>query len=143
MYSINDGTLVPRRMTTHSSGYDFYAGDTYELNPGEWTTILTGVAFDGMEKPRIDGSPMGQWFMLLAPRSGLGVKYGFRIKNTLGIIDQDYRNQIMATVTVDVPYILVEGERFMQGIILPYGVFDNEIEPTDKRSGGHGSTGLS
>lgn len=38
-----DGVKMPRRATTGSAGYDFFAPDTYELKPGEWTMIDTGV----------------------------------------------------------------------------------------------------
>ena len=128
--------IIPKRQTLGSCGYDFYAPEDVVLTPGEWTTIDTGVRFDGSEDVTTN------WFMMVVPRSGLGSKYGFRFRNTVGIIDQDYRDTIKATVTVDVPLTLKKGERFMQGIILPYGVFGNEEEPTAIRTGGHGSTGV-
>lgn len=152
-----DGVKMPRRSTTLSCGYDFFSPDTYELTPGEWTMIDTGVRFDGTEYPHIThtGRPLPDdgcahtmsisypalWFMMLAPRSGLSAKYGFRLRNTVGIIDMDYRDTIKAMVTVDVPYTLSKDEKFMQGIVLPFGVFNHEIKPTEKRTGGHGSTG--
>jgi dUTPase len=78
---------------------------------------------------------------MLVPRSGLSNKCGFRIRNTVGIVDMDYRDTIKAMVTVDEPYTLAKDERFLQGILLPYGTFWGEIMPTEARNGGHGSTG--
>ena len=150
---------IPRRSTKGSAGYDFYSPDTYELKPNEWTVIDTGISFDALSTRmgiRIDQSSwfsrilkrirreecyIGQWFILIAPKSGLGTKYGFRFRNTIGIVDSDYHDTIKAVVTVDEPYTLNKGEKFMQGIIIPYCTFDGEIEPTEKRNGGHGSTG--
>ena len=147
----------PKRATTGSAGYDFYAPEDYELRPGEWTVIDTGVSLDDYDEVlRFDVESevyedgvvidevdyeVGRWFMMVVPRSGLSNKYGFRIRNTVGIIDMDYRDTIKVMVTVDEPYTLQKGERFIQGIVIPFGVFRCEIEPTEDRSGGHGSTG--
>lgn len=150
---------IPRRSTIGSAGYDFYAPDTYELRPGEWTYIDTRVCVGRKRvivKPyhltrklfsrivkwvRQDTYIPEQWFMMVAPKSGLSSKYGFRIKNTVGIIDRDYMDTIKVLVTVDEPYTLEKGEKFLQGIVIPYGIFDGEVPPTEERTGGHGSTG--
>lgn len=138
--------LIPKRQTFGSCGYDFYAPEDIVLTPGEWTTIDTGVRFDGKESVvSLIDSPeylfQAGWFMLIVPRSGFGSKYGFRLRNTVGIIDMDYRDTIKATMTAEAPLTISKGERFMQGIILPFGVFENEDKPTSERKGGHGSTG--
>lgn len=139
---------MPRRSTKGSAGYDFHAPYDFILTPGEWTDVDTGVRFDGSEvvKCPIDSyeyvDEVKQWVMLLFPRSGLGTRYGVRFANTVGVIDMDYRDNIRAKMTSDVPVIIRKGERFMQGIIIPYGVFASELEPTERRRGGHGSTGL-
>ncbi len=132
---------IPKRATKGSAGYDFYSPYDVQLTPGIWTDIDTGVRLDGDEV--VDGNEerICQWFMLAVPRSGLSNKYGFRIRTTVGIIDMDYRDTIKAKVTVDVPYTLKKGERFMQGIVIPFGRFVHEIPPTNERMGGFGSTG--
>lgn len=127
-------------MTKDSCGYDFYAPETIDMEPGVWYNIDTGVRFDGSECPTFDKAVMLDWFMMIVPRSGYGVKYGFKIRNTVGIIDKDYRDTIKACVSVDVPFRLEKGQRFMQGIVIPFGKIFNEIPPTDTRTGGHGST---
>lgn len=130
-------TLEPRRATVGSAGYDLYAPNNYDLKPNEWTLIDTEVALT--DEDQCDS--FGRWFMAIFPRSGLSFNYGLRIINTVPIIDMDYRDTIKLKVTVDVPYRLVAGERFAQGIILPYGVLNGEIRPTECRNGGFGSTG--
>lgn len=150
---ITEGDVkMPRRATIGSAGYDFFAPDTYELRPNEWTMIDTGVRLEDtdnvqfttieriMEYMGTGKHYVGNWFMMLLPKSGLATKYGFQVRS-IGIIDMDYRDTIKAMVSVDVPYTLIEGEKFIQGILLPFGVFNDEIEPIEARNGGHGSTG--
>lgn len=83
--------------------------------------------------------------LALFPRSGLGFKHGMRLKNTVGIIDSDYYNadnegHIMAKIDVDYGFIGEEGDRFMQGVFLPYGVTTDD-NANGERTGGFGSTG--
>lgn len=154
---ITDGVDMPRRATKGSAGYDFYAPHDIELRPGEWVDVDTGVKFDGKEMLKCpmtkSTSPSKQlyetpwigewdhWVMLLFPRSGLGTKYGVRFRNTVGVIDMSYRDNIRACLTSDVPVTIHKGERFMQGIVISFRMFADEIEPTEERKGGHGSTG--
>lgn len=130
-------TLEPRRATVGSAGYDFYTPESVTLYPGVWTKIDTQVAFTDDDVC----TNFGHWFMAIFPRSGLSNKIGLRIKNTVPIIDMDYRDTIKLTVTADELYTLKAGERFAQGIILPFGVFHSEIKPKTVRNGGFGSTG--
>ena len=86
------------------------------------------------------------WMLALFPRSGLGFKYGMCLKNTVGIVDSDYysaanEGHIMAKIDVDDNFVCNEGERFMQGILIPYGVAANDAPITVERKGGFGSTG--
>ena len=138
-YDIN----YPARKTYMSCGYDFEAPYDVDLKPGEWITIDTGIRFDGFEvmTMMIGNLIVDNWYMMLTPRSGLSTRVGLRLRNTVGIIDQDYRDNILVTVTVDEPYSLKKGERFVQGIIMPYLVWSDECTPREERKGGYGSTG--
>lgn len=144
-----------KRATINSAGYDFCVPESMTLHPGEWYKINTGVRFDGTEKlpmPRqgkiggILDKILGmhycdKWCMKLYPRSSMGMKYGLRFSNTTGIIDSDYRGNIMIEVSVDKVCFLEKGERIAQGILTPYFVFEDEEEPVKTRNGGMGSTG--
>lgn len=149
---------MPRRAEPESAGYDFYAPEDIVLRPGEWTDVDTGVRFDGHERalngisyPRMDMPGFGayikdadfdNWVMLVFPRSGLGFRYGVRFANTVGVIDQSYRDTIKARMTSDVECTIKKGERFMQGVIVPFCTFKDEQKPLRrKREGGLGSTG--
>lgn len=130
-------TFEPRRATVGSAGYDFYAPSRVEMKPYEWVVIDSEVAFTDNDVCM----DFGRWFMMVVPRSGLSFEYGFRIINTVGIIDMDYRDTIKFKVMVEEPYTLESGEKFAQGIILPFGIFKGEIKPDAVRNGGFGSTG--
>ncbi len=134
---ICDNVEQPRRMTKGSSCYDFYSPEDYEIKPGRVTRIDTGVRLTDLDMC----NDFPRWAMCLFPRSSFGMQYGMRFSNTVGIIDMDYRDNIKASITSDVPFRLKKGERFMQGMIIPFGILNGEIEPTDERVGGIGSTG--
>ena len=155
---ISETAEMPRRAEPGSAGYDFYAPEDIHLVPGKWTTVDTGVRFDGTETVLCPISEMTlgggiryvdttcdtvrQWAMMVFPRSGLGFKYGVRFSNTVGLIDMTYRDTIKAKMTCEVECTIRKGERFMQGVIVPFGIFNNELKPIhEERSGGFGSTG--
>ena len=130
-----DDIQLPRRATKGSSGYDFFMPFPASFITGAPVMIPTGI--------RIVMNP-GTWLMCI-PRSGLGFKYGMRLRNTCGDVDEDYafsdnEGHIMAKITTEEPFKLDKGDRFMQGIILPY--FITESDDADGiRNGGFGSTG--
>lgn len=144
-----------KRATLGSAGYDLCVPDAITLHPGQTYRIDTGVRFTGEERiviprkgkfgrllDRILGErTCDRWFMLILPRSSMGMKYGLRFTNTAGVIDSDYRNNILLDVSVDRACFLEAGTRIAQGIVLPYLVFEDEVPPTATRSGGIGSTG--
>ena len=76
----NDRFILPRRATSGSAGYDFFAPFDLTVHPGETVTVPTGVRV-WMEEG---------WVLKLYPRSGLGFKYRLQLNNTVGIIDSDY-----------------------------------------------------
>lgn len=131
--------LLPRRATAGSAGYDFVCPFDLILAPGQTALIPTGI------RVRIDAG----WMLALFPRSGLGFKYRLQLDNTVGIIDSDYyfaanEGHIMAKLTNDShshkTLCLRAGERFMQGVLLPYGVTVDD-SALNLRTGGFGSTG--
>lgn len=131
---------LPERATSGSAGYDFKSTHTFWLDPGYTVTIPTGI--------RVKMEP--GWFLMCAPRSGLGFKYRLQLDNTVGIIDSDYYNSdneghIMLKITNDSKEgkeLHVErGQGFAQGIFLPYGVTVSDHAEA-VRNGGFGSTGV-
>lgn len=154
MYTSTPTTEIPKRQTKRSAGYDFYMPCDLNMEPGIWYTIDTEAVFDGDERPYFDASIMDvsgelknirvypkQWVMNLAPRSSLGNEYGLKLKNTIGVIDQDFiGHHITAKISVDKPLFLKKGQRFIQGEILANCYLEGEDVPDADRIGGHGST---
>ena len=129
---------LPKRATTGSAGYDFYAPFDITLEPGQTIKVPTGIRAK-ME----DG-----WVLKIYPRSGLGFKFRLQLNNTVGIIDSDYyyssnEGHIFAKITNDSNEGKIVNIKkhtgFVQGLFLEYGItYDDEVE--EIRDGGFGST---
>lgn len=131
--------VFPDRATEGSAGYDFRVPYDVILEPGESALIPTGMRCQIEEG----------WVLLIFPRSSMGFKYRMQLDNSTGVIDSDYyfaenEGHIMAKITNDSregkTMHLRAGDRFMQGVFVPYGVTVDD-EPRGKRTSGLGSTG--
>lgn len=131
-----DNIKIPKRATSGSAGYDFFAPFDFSLVPGATIKIPTGIR-----------CILKEGFVLKEyPRSGLGFKYRVRLDNTVGIIDSDYyksdnEGHIFIKITNEGQQILKvkQGEAFCQGIIVEH-FYAEEDEVTEQRNGGFGST---
>jgi dUTP pyrophosphatase len=117
------------RSTSTSGGYDLYA-DSIENREIIGTGIFCEI-------------PPG-WVGMVVPRSSLGAK-GFKLCNTVGVIDSDYRGEILLKFE---GYVPEPGERVAQLVIVPcwHGnaeqmVSINDLSSTARGTGGFGSTG--
>lgn len=126
---------LPERATNGSAGYDFFLpmGCCFSKEP---MLIPTGV------RCKIEPG----WFLMCAPKSGLGFKYRMKLANTVGIVDSDYyfstnEGHIMAKVFSKDSFHLDSGSKFMQGIFVPFGITEDDI-CNGVRDGGFGSTGV-
>lgn len=137
--AIYDSIKMPKRATTGSAGYDFYAPADITLEKGKSVLIPTGI-----RSKIADG-----WVLKIYPRSGLGFKHRIQLDNTVGIIDADYYNSsneghIMIKLSCDAhdeghTVQLGAGDGFAQGIFLQFGItFDDDADGV--RDGGFGST---
>ncbi|WBY64169.1 dUTP diphosphatase [Thermocaproicibacter melissae] len=137
---VREGAILPTRASTGAAGYDLYAciSEPVEIKPHDLCKIPTGIAI-ALPDPYTVG--------LIFARSGLGVKHGIAPANAVGVIDSDYRGEIMVGLCNlgSEPYTLSPGERFAQLVIMP--VCDAKLEETDdlgeteRGSSGFGSTG--
>lgn len=135
---VYEGIVLPKRATSGSAGYDFFAPFDIELKAGETVKVPTGV------RVKIaDG-----WLLSLYPRSGLGFKFRLQLDNTVGIIDSDYyfsdnEGHIFAKLTNDSKegktVTIAAGTGFMQGIFTEYGITEDD-DAAGVRNGGFGST---
>lgn len=133
-----DDLQLPKRATKGSAGYDFHMPYGVTLKPGQTEKIPTGV------RCRIDDG----FFLAGFPRSGLGFKYRLQLDNTVGIIDSDYyysdnEGHIFFKITNDSrenkTLELKKGDRFAQGILIPFGIVEDD-NADGIRNGGMGST---
>ena len=129
---------LPRRATAGSAGYDFVSPLEVTVPAGGSALIPTGV--------RAEMEP--GWVLMLFPRSSLGFRHALRLSNTVGVIDSDYafaknEGHIMVKLRnpLSEPVTIGRGERFCQGVFLPYGTAEEDETAFAERSGGMGSTG--
>lgn len=136
--SVYEAIELPRRATSGSAGYDFFAPFDIDLSPGETAKIPTGIRVKIAEG----------WLLSLYPRSGLGFKFRLQLDNTVGIIDSDYyfsdnEGHIFAKITNDSKekktLHIAAHTGFMQGIFTEYGITEDD-SADGIRNGGFGST---
>lgn len=131
---------LPQYETPGSAGFDFHANVARSLSilPGRWGIIPTGLF---MELPK------GTYLQILS-RSGLAAREGIFILNSPGIIDSDYRDEILIIVANfgSQPFEIKPGDRIAQGIISKYESVQfeevQELSNENNRGGGLGSTGI-
>ncbi len=132
--------LLPRRATPGSAGYDFFFPKRLECFPlnvkasDSYYVVDTGIHLE-------EGDLQPDEVMLLVPRSSLGFKYGFYLANSIGVIDSDYRDSIKVSFNIEKSILnLKRGDRFMQGIIVKFGLLPQDHPIQNERTGGIGST---
>lgn len=131
---------LPSYETEYSMGFDLRSRKSYTLYPGNEILVPCGWA---VELP-------SEYGMFLFPRSGLGSKFGIVLGNLTGVIDSDYRGELMASVwyrkSEGKPYKIEIGDRICQAVLMPRitskFIEVKEIENTKRSNGGFGSTGV-
>lgn len=91
--------------------------------------------------------PGPEWAAYIFARSGLGIKSGITLPNCVGVIDSDYRGEIIVALTnlSDEEYTIQPGDRVAQLVIMPVTQANvtvvDELDDTQRGAGGFGSTG--
>jgi dUTP pyrophosphatase len=136
---VKENAKIPTYGTEYAAGADIYAciEENMVIAPGETKMVPTGFALE---------VPVG-YAGLIYPRSGLSCKRGLAPANKVGVVDTDYRGEVMVALynqskeeqTIEV------GERIAQLIITPYLKANFEevdvLEETSRGGNGFGSTG--
>ncbi|MEG1887397.1 MAG: dUTP diphosphatase [Oscillospiraceae bacterium] len=137
---LSDNAVTPKRATAGAAGYDLcYCGSAPAvLKPGDRALLETGIALQ---------IPNEQCVAYIYVRSGLAINNGITLSNCVGVIDSDYRGEIkvgLVNLSND-EYTVCAGDRIAQivfsPVILPVLCETDEIQATDRGSGGFGSTG--
>ena len=134
-----EGVKMPVRATSGSAGFDLCAAleAPLTLAPGKLASVPTGIAV------KLPEGSVG----LLFGRSGLGVKHGITLSNSVGVIDSDYTGEIIVGLcnVSDEPYTVMPLDRIAQLIVaspLPVTLVPAEtLGETERGEGGFGSTG--
>lgn len=106
---------------------------------GERRVIPTGIAI---------ALPSPDYAALILARSGLGIKHGIAPANCVGVIDSDYRGEVLVGLynAGGQDYTIQPGDRIAQMMITPVVQASiqmvDELEDTDRGAGGLGSTGV-
>ena len=129
--------IIPTKGSDAAAGVDLYAPRALVIHPRSNGIINTGLA---IEIP--DG-----YFGAIFARSGMATRKGLRPANCVGVIDSDYRGEIIVVLHNDTDIIrpVQEGDRIAQLVILPYEKIEfsevEELTDTERADGGFGSTG--
>lgn len=136
---LHPAAVVPTYGTEGAACFDLYAVQPEaEIRVVDTATVRTGLAFE---------VPQG-FVMLVFSRSGHGFKNDVRLANCVGVIDSDYRGELMVKLTNDNPsdcLAVHPGDRIAQAMLMPvsqtYFEVVDELSSTDRGAGGFGSTG--
>ena len=136
---LRENAVVPTYGSEFAAGADLYAAveESVTIAPSETKLIPTGLAME---------IPVGYAGLVYA-RSGLASKRGLAPANKVGVIDSDYRGEVMVALhnhgtkaqTIEM------GERIAQMVIAPYVtanfILSDSLDDTVRGEGGFGSTG--
>lgn len=137
---LNENAIIPTNGSEKAAGHDLYAcidGVVLIIPAGQTVKIRTGIAV---------AIPDG-YFGAIYARSGLATKEGLRPANCVGVVDSDYRGEVIVALHNDSDELrcVQNGERIAQLVITPYLPIDlyevDELDETERGSGGFGSTG--
>ena len=140
---LSRGMSAPEYATDGSAAVDLRAaldeGEVLTLAPGARAMIPTGIAISPESKDVV---------AIVAGRSGLGVKKGVTLSNSIGVIDSDYRGEISVGLINhgDEPFEVRRGDRIAQMMFVPvYAAtftVTETLDETARGEGGFGHTGV-
>ncbi len=137
---IKPNAIIPRRETKGAAGLDLHAclDNPVTIGVGEIFTVPTGIALEPEREDVV---------MFVIIRSSMGRKHGITLANSIGVIDSDYRGEILVPIINhgSEPYVLQPEERFAQLVITPV-IFPevcevDTLDSTERGEQGFGSTG--
>ncbi len=139
-YRVEDGVLAPSYQSSGSSGMDVRAhlSESLVIKPGRSVLVPTGLYLE---------IPSG-YEVQVRSRSGLALKNGIMVLNSPGTIDSDYRGEIKVILMnlSSEDFVINNNDRIAQLVLSRYEkaelVLSDQLEETERGSGGFGSTGV-
>lgn len=137
---LNDFAKIPTRGSEDAAGWDLYAATEKDIDiaPHSTVKINTGIAIE---------IPKGCFGGIYA-RSGLATKQGLRPANCTGVIDADYRGEVIVALHNDTNEMqtIESGDRIAQLIVQPFMEINfrevDDLTDTERNNNGFGSTGI-
>ena len=136
---LNENATVPTYGTEYSAGADLYNLNEAVTIPAHKTVLIhTGLSVE---------IPEGYAGLIYA-RSGLASKRGLAPANKVGVVDADYRGEVMVALHnhSDIDATVDAGERVAQLVVTPFLKVEyqlaEELSDTVRGAGGFGSTGI-
>ncbi len=135
---LTENAKLPTYGSPHAAGADLYSAEAYAIPAGETVFVHTGISIE---------LPSGMVGLIYA-RSGLACKQDLAPANKVGVIDCDYRGEIVVALYNhgNKAREIAVGDRVAQLVIAPYYTADfvetDELSETVRGAGGFGSTGL-
>ena len=136
---LKPNAIIPTYGSQYAAGADLYAAleTDVTINSGETLLIPTGISLE---------IPVG-FAGLIYARSGIASKRGLAPANKVGVVDSDYRGEVMVALHnhSNAPQTVAKNERIAQLVIAPFltAEFNEvaELDSTERGAGGFGSTG--
>lgn len=136
---LKENAIIPTHGSDYAAGMDLYAciESPIVITPHNTIKVNTGIAIE---------IPNGYFGGIFA-RSGLATKQGLRPSNCCGVIDSDYRGDIIVALhnDTDIPQTINPMERIAQLVVIPYLPIEfeevNDLSDTIRGKNGFGSTG--
>lgn len=138
---LNENAEIPKRATNGSAGYDLCAciEEDVVIKKGQIVKIPTGISAE---------INTNEAALMIYARSGLASKNGVTLVNCVGVVDSDYRGEIVVPLINlgNDDYVIEKGARIAQLVVTPVILPEieevSELGDTDRGSGGFGSTGI-
>lgn len=138
---LRENAELPYYASKGAAGCDLVAAisEPIVFEPGERKAVPTGIAL---------ALPGSEWVALVFARSGLATRSGLALANGVGVIDSDYRGEVLvALANLSQQAVTISpGDRIAQMLFMPVGVANlvevEALDATERGSGGFGSTGL-
>lgn len=130
---------MPTKGTDLAGAYDLYMPYWGEVHSANYAAVKVPLGF-AAEVP-------ANHVALLLPRSGVGVREGLALNNTMGVIDSDYRGEWVAAFRLNNTgsFMWNMGDRLLQMLIVPVAQVEFNVvaalQETSRGTGGLGSTG--
>ena len=134
---LHPDAILPQYGSADAAGADLCSIEEITIAPGETKLVHTGLAM---------AIPQGYGGFIFA-RSGLATKRGLAPANKVGVVDADYRGEVMVALynQGSTEQMILKGERIAQMVFLPCPQATLELcdslEETERGNGGFGSTG--